>query len=253
MNNSKNMLIASLVFGLVTVIGLYQYIESIKIEQEGSVYVRLKDEVSISRGDTVSRSDLIEVTLPKGQGFESLEQVAIKRTKGVGAWLDGRPVNQDVPKGSFLLYAFFSQTPDSGLSGQIDAKNRALTIPVNQTSAVGYFVEPESRVDILTTYTEYQPSGVSMSGTGKPTRGRVVTKTIQQNVRVLAVGEVSSRAGYLGREGGYSTVTVEVTPVDAEKLVFAMTQTNSGFILLLRNPANDRIEVIPSVSWENLN
>ena len=73
---------------------------------------------------------------------------------------------------------------------------------------------------------------------GKIKRGDPVTCTILQNVLVLATGKDTSKtqSRELGMVGGsnYSTVTLEVTPREAEMLAFA-EQIKGRLILTLRN------------------
>ena len=80
---------------------------------------------------------------------------------------------------------------------------------------------------------------------------QVVTKTILQNVKVLAVGRATSRGTYLNvSDSGFATVTVEVSPLDAEKIVFAIDEAARELTLVLRNPADEEEREISPVSWE---
>jgi len=142
-------------------------------------------------------------------------------------------MTRDVPAG-FLLYDYFSDDVDQRLSGRIKKGYRAITIPVNTASSVGHFVEPGSRVDILATFTvpvepPAQPEGkeeaIALAGRAET---KDVTRTIQQNVRVLAVGKATTRSAYRSIKRGYDNVTFEVTPEEAERLVFAQTHGRQG-------------------------
>ena len=125
-----------------------------------------------------------------------------------------------------------------------------MTIPVNSITSVGFFIEPGSRVDVLGTMEEQVPVDIG-AGEDNPETVRVVTKTILQNLHILAVGDATTRGRYLRKdERGYTTVTVEVTPMQAEVLVFAIQHVLGGLTLVLRNPANDDVSEIPNVSWE---
>ena len=137
-----------------------------------------------------------------------------------------------------------------------------MTIAVGAASSVGYFVEPGSRVDLVGTLlvtnrdmaddvaTREPPTA---AGIANQITSQLVTKTILQNVRVLAVDRATTRPSYLdSAERGYRTITVELMPQDAEKLIFALNQLQDNLTVLLRNPDDDRIAEIPAVSFEDL-
>ncbi|WP_181708499.1 Flp pilus assembly protein CpaB [Chthonobacter rhizosphaerae] len=84
-------------------------------------------------------------------------------------------------------------------------------------------------------------------------RTRVVTRTFLQNVKVLAVGTATTPEGAAAaRETAYSHVTLEVTPAEAELLIFAMGQASGRLNLVLRNPGDSKVEELPSVNWTRM-
>lgn len=260
---SKWFLAIGTVLGLLTTMLIYRHIDQIQAKQVSIEYIRLKPNESIAKDGMVKLSQLNIVTLPEGKGFESLAKVAISHTQDNVDWIKGRASTRDIPAGSFLLYEYFADEPSSRFAYRIHKDRRAMTIKVNQTSAVGYFIEPGSRVDILGTVSKTE----IIPATNKPSISKqddlknldvnrqttVVTKTLQQNVRVLAVGPYTTRNSYLRGKRSYSSITIELTPQDAEKLVFAQKHLADGFTLVLRNPENTSAEKIPSVSWDALN
>ena len=105
----------------------------------------------------------------------------------------------------------------AGLPATIPEGMRAISVAVNDVVAVAGFVTPGTMVDVLLT-------GTISSG--------VITRTILENVRVLAAGQKIEQ----DRDGKPQTVpviTLLVSPTDAAKLAMA---SNSGKIqLALRN------------------
>ena len=81
---------------------------------------------------------------------------------------------------------------------------------------------------------------------------KIVTRTLLQNIKVLAVGSSVSAGNNVDGADAYSTVTFEVTPTEAEILTFALSQATGGLSLVLRNPANTEAIDVPDVSWEEL-
>ncbi|WP_064712393.1 Flp pilus assembly protein CpaB [Rhizobium bangladeshense] len=88
---------------------------------------------------------------------------------------------------------------------------------------------------------------------GISSRTRVVTRTFLQNVKVLAVGAATTPQGAVTKaNSSYNHVTVEVTPSEAEMLIFAMGQANGRLNLVLRNPADNSVEDLPSINWTRM-
>ncbi len=114
------------------------------------------------------------------------------------------------------------------LIAMIEPGKRAVTVQVNETTAVAGFVQPGTRVDVL--FTRPLPDGDA------------ATTTILQNVPVLAYGRNLQRPGAPGdsRPGSatgserQATVTLLVTQDDAQKLALAMQR--GKIQLALRNP-----------------
>ena len=93
---------------------------------------------------------------------------------------------------------------------------RAVAMDITAESAAGGFILPEDHVDIL--LTRHDKSAEKITGSEK-----IVSDTILQNVRVLAVDQtVEEKSGQkvvVGR-----TATVELTPQQAETLAMARQQ-----------------------------
>jgi len=111
----------------------------------------------------------------------------------------------------------------AGLPATIPAGMRALSVAVNDVIGVAGFVMPGTTVDVLVT------GAVQGTTQGTPT---TVTRTILENVRVLAAGQKIEQ----NRDGKPETVpvvTLLVAPEDAGKL--AMASTQGKIQLALRN------------------
>jgi pilus assembly protein CpaB len=125
--------------------------------------------------------------------------------------------NKLAPKGS-----------GGGLSATIPEGMRALSVAVNDVVAVAGFVMPGTMVDVLVT-------GKLTGGTSNG--GGNITRTILENVRVLAAGQKIEQ----DREGKPQTVpviTLLVSPEDAAKL--AMASTQGKIQLALRNTIDSK-------------
>jgi pilus assembly protein CpaB len=112
----------------------------------------------------------------------------------------------------------------AGLSATIPEGMRGLSVAVNEVVGVAGFVIPGTMVDVLVT-----------GGTGG---GQNITRTILENVRVLAAGQKIEQ----DREGKPQTVpvvTLLVTPEDAARLTMASTE--GKIQLALRNTIDTKI------------
>lgn len=136
-----------------------------------------------------------------------------------------------------------------GLAPMIKPGMRALSLSIGGDAAVSGLVAPNDRVDILGTFT--------MPSRRQPGQVEAVTFTLLQDVSVLATGQRLARTemggpAQLDVRGGYSTVTFEVTPREAELLVFAQ-HMKGQLTLTLRNPDDLGFErEVPEVNFEYL-
>jgi len=116
---------------------------------------------------------------------------------------------------------------------------RAITVPVNATSAVAGFVFPGDRVDLLMT------QDVQGGGDGPNLK---VTETIVRNIRVLATDQRVTSTDEEGKTQvrTFSNVTIEVTPKLAEKI--AVAQSIGSLSLSLRSIADNTAELERAVA-----
>ena len=105
-------------------------------------------------------------------------------------------------------------TPDS-LSYAVPPGMRAYTIAVSATSGVADLIHPDDRVDVLAVFTG--------GGAGGAPAGGNTVDTLEQNVRVLAVGQhIAGTGGQVPTS--YTDVTLEVSPAQAAQLAFALSR-----------------------------
>ena len=139
----------------------------------------------------------------------------------------------------------------AGLAEMINPTMRAVSIPVDAITSVSGMIKPNDHVDILGTFTF---PAATVTGNVE-----TITLTVLQDVTVLATGKAlanqlptpgARRAARTPRS--YSAVTFEVTPREAELLVFAQT-VRGRLTLALRNPADVTfITNPPAINFEHL-
>lgn len=137
---------------------------------------------------------------------------------------------------------------DDGLATAIKQGYRAMSINVNGSASVSGMVRAGDEVDVIGTFT-------FPSDEGKNKRGDLATLTILQKITVLAIGDETAkmRVRNLGAQSsGYTTVTLLVTPREAEMLAVA-EQTKGRLTLTLRNKNDIFTETeLPVVEFEKI-
>ncbi len=108
-----------------------------------------------------------------------------------------------------------------GVAAIISPKKRAMAVKVDKVVGVAGFIYPGHRVDVL----------VSLAKTDKVPEP--ITKTVLENIPVLAVGTEIEQTGQKEKPAQVDVITLEVTPEEGEKLALAATE--GKLQLALRN------------------
>jgi len=217
MNRSRMILVigVAILLALLASVGVYKFLsersriaEQAKLQTVGIVVAV----VDIPVGGTINVNQVSVSPWPK-ENYPKDSFAAMKDVVGRVArrdFLRGEPIVESklVPKekGSGLLSLLVP-------SGQ-----RAFSVRVNEVVGIGGFVVPDSRVDVLVTI---QPPGGNER----------ISKIVLENIRVIAAGQTIEQKD--NKPITVNTVTLSVTPEEAEKLALA---SNEGIIqLVMRN------------------
>ena len=137
----------------------------------------------------------------------------------------------------------------------IDRGMRGVTVRVNEVAAVGGFIAPGTRVDVLVTAeVKPPPPAILPGGTAatdvKPAERH--TRTVLQNIPVLALGQVLDSSGQPkpGEGSALTTATLLVTPAEGELL--ALGAAEGQLQLVLRNFADNDIVQSPGKAAHDL-
>jgi pilus assembly protein CpaB len=130
----------------------------------------------------------------------------------------------------------------TGLAPQVAPGRRAISIPASDIESVGKLIKPGDRVDII---------AVIDMGSGSGGRENKIAKTIMQDVVVLAVGKHitnniarkfdpegnggKGRVKSLTEYDGFSSLTIEVDPSQAQLIAAITSSSSNKIILTLRN------------------
>jgi pilus assembly protein CpaB len=145
---------------------------------------------------------------------------------------------------------------DTGIASQIAIHHRAISVPVNDVTGITKLLKPGDRIDLVANI-QYQGDDGVLSE----------VKTMLQNVHVLAVGEQIQNnipavfeedpvtgqrfAKNIRASRNFSTVTIEVNPLDAQKIIYVM-ESGVQLYLTLRNPVDRLVSSIPTMTVDEV-
>jgi pilus assembly protein CpaB len=186
-------------------------------------------------GNTVRREHLREIEWPAGAvppgSFSSIEDLLGDEGERRVA-LRAIEINEPVLKNKVSGFG-----GRASLSTILAPEMRASTIRVNDINGVAGFVLPGDHVDIMLT-----------RGAGGGGESNLLTDILLQNVKVLAIDQDANEDR--AQPAVVKAVTVEVTPVQAQKLVLA--QRLGQLSLALRNITNAVAEKPKTVTLSDL-
>lgn len=194
----------------------------------------------VPAGTQLTRDDLGSLTMPaaglRGQAVEESAYREILGRKILSAHKEGEVLFwSDVEGGNPM---------ETGISADIKKNMRAVSVNCSGAASVSGMVKPNDHVDVIGTF----------DLEGKPGKRDFVTCTMLQNVLVLATGTETAKRSHqtAGLTRNYSTVTLEVTPREAEMLAFA-EQLKGRIVLSLRNRKDVSYEKeLPKVDFNKI-
>jgi pilus assembly protein CpaB len=230
MNSNRLLgLAVAIILGIVASVFVYRQFQAASAPKP---VVRMQQIVvaaePLKLGTRVNASNLKTIPWPQGQPvvgmFTKVDDVANRAL--ITSVAENEPI---------LESKLASLQSGAGLAATIPEGMRAMSVAVNDVVGVAGFVTPGTMVDVLVT--------------GAATGGGNITRTILENVRVLAAGQKVEQ----DKEGKPQTVpviTLLVTPDDAAKL--AMASTEGKIQLALRNTIDTKNMSPPAVMQTSL-
>ena len=182
----------------------------------------------VPSGTVLAKSDLGVKTVPASglRGQALTEENAIE--------VIGRKILNGHKAGELVFWADIEggNPIAGGLAADIRKKKRAVSVNCSGAAAVSGMVKPNDHVDVIASY-----ATPKVAEDGHTMIQELSTRTIQ-NVLVLATGKETAKSAVARSDafggGTYSMVTLEVSPREAELLVF-YEQIKGRIYLALRN------------------
>jgi pilus assembly protein CpaB len=179
--------------------------------------------------DKVRFVDFPNTSIPPGS-FSSLSALLPQGKKRVAllSMMVNEPILASKISGAGRGASIASLLPDG---------KRAAAVRINDVSGVAGFIQPNDSVDVL----------VTRQGSGD--RDAQVTDVLLQDARVIAIDQNAKKDN--GAPAVAKTATLEVDPLDAQKL--ALAQEVGSLSLVLRKPGDQQNNpVVETVSLQDL-
>jgi pilus assembly protein CpaB len=196
----------------VATFGIYRVLQAAKAKnkiQVQPVVVALQD---VSEGRSIEAASVTVAQWPVGTvpagAFTSVDSVV------------GRVTRIDVFKGEVIVPGRLAPNGTGpGLQVKITPGKRAMTVRIDDVAGISGMIQPNSRVDVMVTIKDNEKTG-----------GQQVSKLFMSNMRVLSVGTISQVSSD-NRPISAPTATIEVTPVEAERLAIAQGEGRIQLVL----------------------
>lgn len=239
MNNLLRISLTAVGIALMLTAAVIGYLQYIEFFNEDLAQERVEDRFvlvaarNLDAGLVVSQTDIRWESI----GEKQLSSAAIFRDKNSEVEVIGKRLQRALVAGEALTLNIVEPVaaPDSLLS-ILNKGFRAVTIPINDTDTASGLLRPNDRIDVVSLVAE---GGGAPSidipfidiGTGGKTRGAALLR----NVRVLAIG------GKL-KEAGSGSLTLELSPADAIRLLAADKEGDLG--VMIRRPDDPAEQLI---------
>jgi len=135
----------------------------------------------------------------------------------------GQRLDFDIDQGRPLLWAHLSGGINPTFSGKVSDGLRAMTVRVDEINSISGFLQPKDKVDLLLSY-------------GSGSEHRILP--LIQKLDVIATGvRTEINKSNSGNTRPFSTITVHVSPADAQRITLA--QQVGKLTAMLRNPDDE--------------
>lgn len=221
-NRLRFAMLIAISFGLLAAYGIFSFLRQQRLDSERfrsslqEIIVAAKEIPSGATltSDMVKSTSYLRASVPPG-AFSSLQQVT------------GKVAKTTLTVGEPILPSRIGDK--AGLTVLLTPGYRAIAVRVNEIIGVSGFIAPNDRVDVIALATP--PSAANEPA-------KQISKIVLQNKRVLSVAQTVNEPKD-GKPQIASSITLELTPEEAEKLSLASIE--GQIVLALRSSQDDNI------------
>jgi pilus assembly protein CpaB len=226
---SWTMLVGAVVFGGLAVFSASRYIsQTVQREKDRLIpNVETTDVVvakaDLKRGDIVGADNMAVRKVPK----EFVPGTAVDPA-GFGN-VEGARLAVEMRRGEVLIRGTLEGADTSTFSTRVQTGVRAITLTVDEVNSLAGLLQPSDRVDLFFTAKPIKGSRIASPG------GPDQTRLLMQNVIILATGRqvrpTIANGAQTGVGRAFTTITIEASPTDVERLILAQKAGNLTAVL----------------------
>lgn len=234
------MLVGAVVFGGLAVFSASRYISQTVQREKDRLNPNIESidvvvaKTDLKRGEIVGSDTMAVRRIPK----DYVPGTAVDPT-GFGN-VEGARLAVDMRAGEILIRGTLEGADVSTFSTRVPQGGRAITLTVDEVNSISGLLQPNDRIDLFLTA---KPLKARFSGGNAPDQ----TRLLLQNVVILATGRQVRPTVASGTQSGvgrsFTTVTIEASPKDAERLILA--QKAGSLTAVLRGNA-DALAIAPT-------
>ena len=209
----------ALVMGSMAALGTRGYLttqmEAIEARGKGQTVNVLVAKRELKRGDKISADTVAVRAVPL-----TYAQSSAISPEGFDR-VDGQALAYPVRSGEMILWGLMEGKRVPTFSARVEVGHRAMTVAVDEINSISGLLEPGDQIDLLVTIDR---------------KGKKITRPLLQNVQVMATGQRAVDSPREGEQRHYSTVTLDITPAQAQHVI--MARDAGKVTALLRNPGD---------------
>ena len=207
--------------GLAAAIGAKRYLSNqmiaIETRARGKTVAIVVAKRDLAKGTRLSADTLAVRPVP--QNFSHSLAVLPEQFDRV----EGQTLAYPVKSGEMILWSLLEGKKSPSFSARVAVGRRAMTVPVDEINSISGMLEPGDTVDLMATIER---------------KNKKITFPLLQSVRVMATGQRSADDPKSGERRQYSTVTLDTSPSQAQRVIVA--REAGRITALLRNPKDKR-------------
>jgi pilus assembly protein CpaB len=236
MNRSWLMLVGAIALGIVAMGLSHKMLKDRMNQIEAAAHSQKMVTVVVAKQDLPRGAHIDPKLFAKTQIPAEYAHLSAVSPKRFGQYV-GQRLGAPLKQGEALLEVHLEST-SMVFSNTLESGNRALTTEVDEVNSISGMLRPSDHIDLMAT------------AHGSGSNSTDVTFQLLSNVEVLATGQVTRKQQGSDKPKTYTTITLSVSPADAQRIVVAK---NSGKLTaVLRNPEDAKVNTTQAMNIDDV-